>query len=121
MRLPKADVHFEIERRDIRHSRWAPTIAAETLAAGEVLLTLERAALTSNNVSYALSGDMLDYWGFFPTEPEWGRLPVMGFGVVTASANPEIAVGGRYFGFFPLADHHVVSARPSAGGFSDAR
>ncbi len=112
-------MHFEIERRDIRHSRWAPTIAAETLAAGEVLLTLERAALTSNNVSYALSGDMLDYWGFFPTEPAWGRLPVMGFGLVTASANSEIAVGGRYFGFFPLADHHVVSARPSAGGFSD--
>ncbi|MEY4068722.1 MAG: hypothetical protein RLZZ332_1058, partial [Actinomycetota bacterium] len=65
-------MHFEIERRDIRQSRWLPTTAAETLAAGEVLLTLERAALTSNNVSYALSGDMLDYWGFFPTEPAWG-------------------------------------------------
>jgi len=113
-------VHFEIERRDIRHSRWATTLAPATLSAGEVLLTLERAALTSNNVSYALSGDMLDYWGFFPTEPAWGRLPVMGFGVVTKSAYPEVAVGGRYFGFFPLADHHVVTARSTAGGFSDA-
>jgi len=117
---PKADVHFEIERRDIRNSRWAPTTAPTTLASGEVLLTLERAALTSNNVSYALSGDMLDYWGFFPTEPAWGRLPVMGFGIVTNSAHPEVAVGGRYFGFFPLADYHVVTARPNAGGFSDA-
>ncbi|MGA1261657.1 MAG: DUF2855 family protein [Ilumatobacteraceae bacterium] len=113
-------MHFEVERREIRHSRWAPTVAPVELAAGDVLLTLERAALTSNNVSYALSGDMLDYWGFFPTEPAWGRLPVMGFGVVTKSAHPEVAVGGRYFGFFPLADHHVVAARSTAGGFSDA-
>jgi len=112
-------MHFEVERREIRHSRWAPTVAPVELAAGDVLLTLERAALTSNNVSYALSGDMLDYWGFFPTEPAWGRLPVMGFGVVTKSAHPEVAVGGRYFGFFPLADHHVVAARSTAGGFSD--
>ncbi|MEY3453201.1 MAG: hypothetical protein RL574_939, partial [Actinomycetota bacterium] len=108
-------MHFEVERREIRQSRWAPTVAPVELAAGEVLLALERAALTSNNVSYALSGDMLDYWGFFPTEPAWGRLPVMGFGVVTKSAHPEVAVGGRYFGFFPLADHHVVAARSTAG------
>ena len=113
-------MHFEIERRDIRVTRWANTSVPTSLNAGEVLLTLERAALTSNNVSYALSGEMLDYWGFFPTEPSWGRLPVMGFGVVAASAHPEIAVGGRFFGFFPLADHHVVSARPTASGFSDA-
>jgi hypothetical protein len=83
-------------------------------------MRLERAALTSNNVSYALSGDMLDYWGFFPTEEGWGRLPAMGFGVVTASNCADVPVGGRYFGFFPLADYHVVEAQSSRGGFIDA-
>ena len=83
-------------------------------------MRLERAALTSNNVSYALSGDMLDYWGFFPTEEGWGRLPVMGFGVVTASNCADVPVGGRYFGFFPLGDYHVVEAQSSRGGFIDA-
>lgn len=73
------------------------------LAAGDVRLTLDRFALTSNNISYALSGDFLDYWGFFPAEDGWGRLPAMGYGIVSESANPDIAVGGRYFGFFPLA------------------
>ena len=112
-------MHFEIERRDIRSTRWAPTTPPASLDEGQVLLKLERAALTSNNVSYALSGDLLDYWGFFPTELPWGRLPVMGFATVVSSMHPEVKVGGRYFGFYPLADHHVVSARPSAAGFSD--
>jgi len=112
-------VHFETERRAIRTTRWAPTAPPASLDEGQVLLKLERAALTSNNVSYALSGDMLDYWGFFPTDPSWGRLPVMGFGTVISSAHPDVRIGGRYFGFYPLADHHVVSARPSAAGFSD--
>ena len=104
-------MHFEIDRRDIHSFRVAESTPPEQLAEGQVVLRLERAALTSNNVTYALTGDMLDYWGFFPTEAGWGRLPVMGFGVVTSSANPDIAVGGRYFGFYPLGDHHVVQAR----------
>lgn len=112
-------MHFEIERRDIRSSRWAQTTPPAKLDEGQVLLKLERAALTSNNVSYALSGDLLDYWGFFPTDSSWGRLPVMGFATVVGSTHPDVSVGGRYFGFFPLADHHVVNARPSAAGFSD--
>ena len=90
------------------------------LAAGEVRLTLDRFALTSNNISYALSGDFLDYWGFFPAEDGWGRLPAMGYGIVSESANPDIAVGGRYFGFFPVGNEHIVLAQLSRNGFIDA-
>jgi len=89
------------------------------LAPGEVRLTLDRFALTSNNISYALSGDFLDYWGFFPTEIGWGRLPAMGYGIASESANPDIAVGGRYFGFFPVGIEHIVHAQTSSGGFID--
>lgn len=112
-------MHLEIDRRDIRQFRLVETHPPQQLPDGHVLLRLERAALTSNNVSYAFSGEMLDYWGFFPTEANWGRLPVMGFGVVAASSCPDIKVGGRYFGFFPLGDHHVVQAQSSSGGFID--
>ena len=89
------------------------------LSPGEVRLTLDRFALTSNNISYALSGDFLDYWGFFPTENGWGRLPAMGYGVVSESANQDIAVGGRYFGFFPVGSEHIVQAQTSSSGFVD--
>ena len=112
-------MHLEINRRDIRQTRLVPSSAPKELPANHVEMRLERAALTSNNVSYALSGDMLDYWGFFPTESGWGRLPVMGFGVVTASNCIDVPVGGRYFGFYPLGDHHVVHAQASRSGFID--
>ena len=109
---------LEIDRNNIRQFR---VISAETVAlsTGEVRLKIERFALTSNNISYALSGDFLDYWGFFPTETGWGRLPAMGYGVVIESANPEIAVGGRYFGFFPVGGEHVVQAQTTSSGFID--
>jgi hypothetical protein len=90
------------------------------LVPGEVRLTLERFALTSNNISYALSGDFLDYWGFFPAEAGWGRLPAMGYGIVSESANPDIEVGGRYYGFFPVGNEHIVQAQLSRNGFIDA-
>jgi hypothetical protein len=44
----------------------------------------------------------------------------MGIGRITRSAHPGIAVGGRYFGFYPMADHHVVAATPSGQGFIDS-
>jgi len=95
------------------------TSDSTALQPGEVRLTIERFALTSNNISYALSGDFLDYWGFFPAEAGWGRLPAMGYGVVSESANPDIAVGGRYFGFFPIGNEHIVHAQSSSSGFID--
>ena len=95
------------------------TTEPAVLALGEVRLTLERFALTSNNISYALSGDFLDYWGFFPAEAGWGRLPAMGYGIVSESANSDIAVGGRYFGFFPVGNEHIVHAQTSSSGFID--
>ena len=111
--------YLEIDRSNIRHFRMHTTETV-ALAPGEVRLTLERFALTSNNVSYALGGDFLDYWGFFPAEAGWGRLPAMGYGIVGESANPDIAVGGRYFGFFPVGNEHIVQAQLSRNGFIDA-
>jgi hypothetical protein len=110
---------LEIDRSNIRKYRINIGGASTIPASGQVVMRIERFALTSNNISYALSGDFLDYWGFFPTEEGWGRLPAMGYGIVTASAHPDIAVGGRYFGFFPVGDVHIVDAEPSRTGFND--
>ena len=111
-------MYLEIDKTDIRKHRFVDTPTAP-LHDGEVRLSIENFALTSNNVSYALSGDFLDYWGFFPTEAGWGRLPAMGFGVITESNNDALPVGGRYFGFFPVGKEHVVLAERSSAGFVD--
>ena len=116
--LVSALMHLEIDRSDIRRHRVVDT-PVPAAGEGELVLAVESMALTANNVSYALSGDFLDYWGFFPTEAGWGRLPAMAFGVVTDSRVPGIEVGTRHFGFFPVGDHHVVRARATANGFVD--
>ncbi|HTK17146.1 MAG TPA: DUF2855 family protein, partial [Acidimicrobiia bacterium] len=34
--------------------------------AGEALLRVDRVGMTANNVTYALMGDAMHYWDFFP-------------------------------------------------------
>ncbi len=82
-------------------------------------MAVERFAVTTNNISYAVAGDMLDYWGFFPAEAPWGRIPVMGLGSVVESSHPDIAVGGRYFGFYPMAAEAVLTVEPRGDAFRD--
>lgn len=113
------NVTFEVDRQDFRQTRVADT-PPEPLEPGQVRLAVERFAFTSNNVSYAVAGDLLDYWGFFPTEAPWGRIPAIGLGSVVESANPDVAEGGRYFGFYPMGGELVVTAeRRGRQGFRD--
>lgn len=91
-------------------------------AVGEVILKIDRCALTTNNISYAAYGDSMNYWGFFPTgQSEWGHIPAWGFADVLASEVDGIAVGERFFGYFPLASHlWVRPERVTERGFHDA-
>ncbi len=90
------------------------------LAAGEVRLAVEKFALTMNNVTYARLGDAeLPFWSAFPAPEGYGRVPVWAFVRVVESRHPGIAEGARFFGFVPMATHHVVPVAPTARGFLD--
>jgi NADPH:quinone reductase-like Zn-dependent oxidoreductase len=90
------------------------------LSPGQVLFRVDRFAFTANNISYALSGDMIGYWRFFPAEPGWGRIPAMGFGDVVASTHPEVAEGTRCFGFYPMSRYLVIEpGKVSAANITD--
>jgi NADPH:quinone reductase-like Zn-dependent oxidoreductase len=97
---------------EVKKSDWAETRFVEepipTLAPGQVLFRVDRFALTANNISYALSGDMLGYWRFFPAEEGWGRIPVMGFADVIGSTHADVKEGTRCFGFYPMGRHLVI-------------
>mgnify|MGYP002628227041 CR=1 FL=1 len=112
-------MYFEVNRQNFRETRVAEP-EPQPLEPGQVRLAIERFAVTTNNITYAVAGDMLDYWGFFPVDDQWGRLPVMGLAEITESANPNINVGGRYFGFYPMADQVVIDAQGASGAFRDA-
>jgi len=111
-------MYFEVNRQNFRETRVAESLGGE-LEPGQIRLAIERFAVTTNNITYAVAGDMLDYWGFFPVDAEWGRVPVMGLATVTESANADIAPGGRYFGFYPMADQVTISAKGSGASFVD--
>ncbi len=90
------------------------------LAEGQVRLRVERFAVTANTVTYATTGDVLGYWDFFPTgEPEWGCVPAMGWAEIVESRHPEVATGGRYYGWFPMARYVDMQVTPVAEGVRD--
>jgi hypothetical protein len=89
-------------------------------ADGEAVVHVDRVGMTANNVTYALLGDAMHYWDFFPTRPDWGLVPLWGFGDVVASATEGVEVGNRVYGYFPSASHLVVRpARVDVRGFRD--
>jgi hypothetical protein len=92
------------------------------LAPGQVLLAVRRLALTTNNITYALFGERMNYWQFFPSgQPDWGIVPAWGFADVAETRAEGLDAGERVYGYFPLADHLVVdAARLSQHGFADA-
>jgi len=103
--------------------RWrAVDPAPVALGEDEVRLRVDRFGFSSNNVTYAVIGDMLRYWEFFPASPpepgdatSWGRVPVWGFADVVESASVDVAVGERLFGFLPMSTELVIRAGRADG------
>lgn len=114
-------IALEVDRQNLTSFRRVDLELPSALKDGEVLLAVDHFALTSNNVTYCQVGDALGYWRFFPTgDDRWGRVPAMGYADVVASAHPEIDVGERVWGFFPMASHLLIEAgRVTDHGFSD--
>ena len=112
---------FLVNRGDWHQCRTAKAPVAE-LKTNEVSFRIDRFAFTANNVTYAVVGDMLGYWNFFPTGEEgWGKLPVWGFADVEGSGHSGVKEGDRYFGCWPSSTHLTVLAdRIDETGLIDA-
>jgi len=110
---------FIVNRADLREAQFTDAAALDP-ADGQVLLEVERFALTANNISYGMAGDMLGYWNFFPAPDGWGRIPAWGTAKVVKSRHPDVAEGARFYGYMPMS--HQVLMSPvdvSSRGFSD--
>jgi hypothetical protein len=100
---------FEVLRSDLRQVRFAP--GAARCEPGQVLCRIERFALTANNITYAVFGEAMQYWNFFPTGAPgdaWGRIPVWGFAEVVESKHDAIQPGERLYGYWPMSSHAVL-------------
>jgi len=106
---------LKVRRDDLAHMELADRPVPEP-GPGEALLRVDRVGVTANNVTYALVGESMNYWNFFPTDEGWGRVPLWGFADVAASNVEGVAVGTRVYGYLPTSSHLIV--RP--GNLSDA-
>lgn len=116
--MPVKNTDFIVNRRDLNDCRFV----RNTLEPGadELLLGVERFALTANNITYAVAGDSMGYWQFFPTDEGWGRVPVWGYATVQQTNHAAFMAGERLYGYLPMSTHFIVRpGRVSETGFTD--
>lgn len=98
---------LEVNRDELATSR--VVTSPVDLDDGQILARIDRFAVTSNNVTYAVLGHTLGYWDFFPpAEAGWGRVPAFGYAEVVASRCSGVEEGTRVYGYFPMASHLVL-------------
>jgi hypothetical protein len=110
---------FLVKRGDLRECRIADSPTPE-VGAGQALLRVERFGITSNNVTYAVMGEAMSYWDFFPAEDGWGRIPTWGFAEVERSNAAGLEPGMRVYGYLPPSSHLLLTpADADERGFLD--
>lgn len=117
-------MQIEVLRTDLHRVR---TVDASPgpLAPGDARVRIETFALSSNNISYAAFGDALRYWDFFPAASgaegeSWGRIPVWGFARVVETDAPDVTVGERLYGYWPMgSDLDITPGRSNERAVAD--
>ena len=112
-------IDFLVKRDDFRETRIAESETPD-LEPGQALLRVHTFGLTANNVTYAVFGEGMNYWDFFPAADGWGRVPMWGFAEVEVSEAAGVEVGTRLFGYLPPSSHLLVTpVAGEGGGFVD--
>ncbi len=102
-------MEFLVAKDDFHKTRFTEDTETPEPADGEAVLAIDSFGLTSNNITYVVFGDSMNYWDFFPSgEDDWGRPPVWGFGEVAASKAEGVEEGTRLYGYYPCSSHLVV-------------
>lgn len=111
---------FLVKRDDLRECRVVEGPAPE-IEPGQALLRVDTFGLTANNITYAVFGEAMHYWDFFPAEEGWGRVPMWGFAEVERSEAEGVEPGARVYGYLPPSSHLLVTPADASGaGFLDA-
>lgn len=99
---------FFVRRDNLRQCRFLPEQTEAGLQDGQVMLRIGKFAFSANNITYAVFGEAMAYWAYFPAPSGWGRIPVWGFADVVRSRHAGITEGERVFGYLPMSTHLVV-------------
>ena len=112
---------IEVRKTELHDAR-VTEIESAPLKDGQVRLAVEAFGVTANNITYAVFGEMMAYWNFFPAPSgaDFGVIPVWGYAVVTESSADGIEEGERIYGYFPMGSELVATAdRIKPASFTD--
>jgi hypothetical protein len=113
-------MYFEVRRDDLHQTRVVDDPPVE-LGEGQARLAVQRFGFSANNITYAVFGDLMGYWTFFPAEDGWGRVPVWGFAEVADANGTGLVDGELVFGYLPMGAELVVTpTRVNDHNFTDA-
>ena len=114
-----------VNRADFRDTQKVE-VPTGKLNEGFIRVDIGPFALTANNITYMVTGDLIGYWNFFDPAAygiqtdKVGRMPVWGYGKVVESKCEGVPEGTRIYGFFPIANQ--IDMKPvkfSPVGFQD--
>jgi Protein of unknown function (DUF2855) len=110
---------FLVAKDDLHRCRFLDAPAPD-LEPGQALLKVSAFGLSANNITYAMFGQAMSYWSFFPADEGWGRVPVWGFAEVVSTRDDALEEGARVYGYLSPSTSLVVSpVRVDDHGFID--
>ncbi|MEM9198839.1 MAG: DUF2855 family protein [Pseudomonadota bacterium] len=110
---------LEVLRRNIGDAE-ARTHPLAPLADGAARMRVDTVALTANTVTYAVVGERIGYWKFWPCATEGrGVVPAWGFATCVESRADAVVPGDRFYGCWALAETLEVQPRATKDGFAD--
>ncbi len=111
---------FTVKIDELKKNRFVQKRYADELSKNQVLLEIDKFSFTSNNITYGVVGEQMNYWKFFPTQSGSGIIPAWGLANVIISNHPDVQVGQRFYGYYPMSSHLLVSINNvSSMGFVD--
>lgn len=113
-------MEFLVKRDDLHGCRVEESEPPE-ITDGQALLAVDSFGVTANNITYAVLGDAMNYWKFFPGPDGWGRMPVWGFAHVADPGGTDLPADARIYGYLPPSSHLAVTPeRINERGFNEA-
>lgn len=111
---------FVVKMDNLQQCKLIEKTYTDELSPNEVLLEIDSFSFTSNNITYGVVGEKMNYWKFFPTQFGYGIIPAWGMANVVISNHPEVQVGQRFYGYYPMSSHLLVKINNvSSEGFID--
>ena len=89
--MGNTNITFLVDKNDLFKTAFADESRPNS-GKNEVILKIDKYAFTANNITYAVVGEKMGYWQFFPAEEPYGIVPVWGFADVVSSKHENISM-----------------------------